>query len=116
MATTEEVAAQRIYGPNVLHNSSLTNVKFLSSCFAGAVAGILGLENWLGFALFLASTIFTSVCIYFVNCKGKPSAYIVGGMGELVNPGQENIFSFILAWTLFFGTSCGRIFIQSRPG
>jgi hypothetical protein len=26
-----------------------------------------------------------------------------GGLRELVNPGQDNIFTFILVWTLFYG-------------
>jgi hypothetical protein len=101
--STPEAAAQLIFAPNVQHNTSLTTVKFLAACFSGAVAGILGLTNWRGFALFLASTLFTSVCIYFINCQRRPSKYIPGGFGELVNPGQDNIFSFILSWTLFFG-------------
>ncbi|KAF7312349.1 Transmembrane protein 93 [Mycena indigotica] len=78
-------------------------VKFLSACFAGAVAGILGLQNWAGFALFLASTLFTSFCIYFINCHGKPKKYFPDGWTGLLSPGQENAFTFILVWTLFFG-------------
>ncbi|KAF8806075.1 hypothetical protein BYT27DRAFT_7168363 [Phlegmacium glaucopus] len=104
MSTPAEAAsAQRIYPPNVIANSSLTSVKFLSACFAGAAAGILGLENWLGFALFLSSTLFTSACIYAINCQGKPSKYLQGGVTELVNPGQDNAFTFVLVWTLFYG-------------
>ena len=105
MSTPQDAsaAAQRIFPPNVLYNSSLTTVKFLTTCFSGAVAGILGLTNWHGFALFFVATLFTSACIYFINCKRKPSKYIPGGIGELVNPGQDNMFSFILSWTLFYG-------------
>ncbi|KAF8165897.1 hypothetical protein B0H34DRAFT_690845 [Crassisporium funariophilum] len=103
MSTPGEAAAQRIYPANVLANSSLNSVKFLSSCFAGAAAGILGLENWLGFALFLSSTLFTSACIYAINCRGKPAKYLQGGVTELVNPGQDNAFTFVLVWTLFYG-------------
>jgi hypothetical protein len=103
MSTPAETAAQLIYTPNVLHNSSLTNVKFLSSCFAGAVAGILGLENLLGFAVFVGSTLLTSACIWLINCRRKPAKYIAGGWVDLVNPGQDNIFTFVLAWTLFYG-------------
>lgn len=95
--------APSYYQPNVQHNSALSVVKFYSSCFAGAVAGILGLQNWLGFALFMVSTLFTSSCIYFINCRGKPVNYIPGGLTELVNPGQDNMFTFVLVWTLFYG-------------
>ena len=103
MSTTAEATAQLIYPPNVIANSSLMNVKFISACFAGAAAGILGLENWSGFVLFLLSTLLTSACVYFVNCRGKPSKYIHGGLPELINPGQDNAFTFVLVWTLFYG-------------
>ncbi len=105
MATTKEDKARLIYAPNVVHNSSLYTVKFLSSCFAGATAGILGLENWSGFALFLVSTLFSTACMYVINCKSRPKNYVIGGVKDLVNPGQDNIFSFVLVWTLFYGTS-----------
>lgn len=103
MASPSDPASQLVFAPNVLHNQSLTSVKFLSSCFAGAVAGILGLENWHGFALFAASVLSTSFVIYAINCKGKPAKYLSGGLGELVNPGQDNTFTFILVWTLLYG-------------
>ena len=105
MAMTKEDAARLIYTPNVLHNSSLHTVKFLSSCFAGAVAGTLGLENWAGFAFFGMSTLLTAACLYIINCKGRPSKFIPGGVKDLANPGQDNVFSFVLVWTLFYGKS-----------
>ena len=103
MSSSAEASAQLIYPQNVLANASLLNVKFISACFAGAAAGILGLSNFSGFALFLAATLLTSACIFGVNCKGKPGKYVHGGIGELVNPGQDNAFTFVLVWTLFYG-------------
>jgi ER membrane protein complex subunit 6 len=100
----QDQATQQIYLPNLKHNTALVNVKFVSACFAGAVAGVLGLENWLGFALFVVSTLLTSIIILFVNCKGRPASFIPGGTLELLNPGQDNIFTFLLLWTLFYGT------------
>ncbi|KAG6836490.1 hypothetical protein H0H93_007589 [Arthromyces matolae] len=108
MSTKAEAAAQLIYPANVQANAFLINVKFLSACFAGAASGILGLENWLGFALFLASTFITSLSIFTINCGGRPAKYLPGGLLELVNPGQDNVFTFILVWTLFYGMSCTR--------
>ncbi|KZT06477.1 uncharacterized protein LAESUDRAFT_725923 [Laetiporus sulphureus 93-53] len=103
MSTTPEQATQLLFSPNVQYNNTrLYTVKFLSACLAGAVAGILGLENVLGFALFILSTLLTSACLY-VKCKGNPVKYMPGGWWELVNPGQENLFSFVLVWTLFYG-------------
>ncbi|KIY68418.1 hypothetical protein CYLTODRAFT_421642 [Cylindrobasidium torrendii FP15055 ss-10] len=103
MSTSAETAAQLIYAPNVQYNTSLMTVKFIASCFAGAVAGVLGLENWSGFALFLVSTLFTSLCIHVINCKGSPSNYLPQGLSDLLNPGQDNAFTFVLVWTLFYG-------------
>lgn len=114
-AATPEAAAQLLFPPNVqFNNPRLYTVKFLSSCFAGAVAGVLGLENTLGFALFIFSTLLTSSCLY-VKCKGKPAKFVPGGWWEIVNPGQENVFSFVLVWTLFYGTHAViPIFFYSR--
>ncbi|KAK7696072.1 hypothetical protein QCA50_000714 [Cerrena zonata] len=107
--TTADNAAQLRFPPNVQYNASkIYTVKFLSSCFAGAVAGVLGLQNWLGFALFILATLLTSACLY-VKCKARPAKYVAGGWWELLNPGQENIFSFVLVWTLFYGIVHGEI-------
>ena len=115
MATTKEEKARLIYAPNVLHNSSLYTVKFLSSCFAGATAGILGLENWSGFALFLVSILFSTGCMYVINCKSRPTNYVAGGVKDLVNPGQDNVFSFVLVWTLFYGMSTSVLCAPPNP-
>lgn len=103
MATSSDKAAQLIYPPNVQVNSSLITVKFISACFAGAAAGILGLTNWLGFGLFLLSILFTASSINLINCTEKPYKYVRGGWSEILNPGQDNMFTFVLMWTLFYG-------------
>jgi ER membrane protein complex subunit 6 len=103
MASEQDLAQQRIYMPNVMHNQSLNNVRFISACFAGAVAGILGLENTKGFLLFIVSTLLSAASIYFINCKTRPNKFLSGGWWELVNPGQDNLWSFVLVWTLAYG-------------
>ncbi|OSC97955.1 hypothetical protein PYCCODRAFT_1048738 [Trametes coccinea BRFM310] len=114
-AASPEAAAQLLFPPNVQYNNArLYTVKFLSSCFAGAVAGVLGLENTLGFALFIFSTLFTAACLY-VKCRGRPAKFVPGGWWELVNPGQENIFSFVLVWTLFYGIVHGTFAAACDP-
>lgn len=112
MSTEESEAIQlQLYPPHIQHNTnSLHNVKFLSALFSGAAAGILGLENFSGFALFLASTLLTTSFIWLVKCKGRPQKYLHGGLGPLLNPGQDNLFSFVLVWTLFYGE------LTSPPG
>jgi hypothetical protein len=105
MSSAAELAQQKLFAPALVHNSALSSVRFASACFAGAAAGILGLTNWTGPLLFLASTLATSACIYAVNCKGRPSAYLQGGWSELAMPGQENVAAFVMVWTLFYGAS-----------
>lgn len=107
MATpSEAIAAQLIYAPNVVHNSVISTTKFTAACFAGAVAGILGLQNWAGFVLFIVTTLGTAGVLHAANCKGKPKKYFQGGALELLNPGQDNAFTFVLVWTLFYGALC----------
>jgi hypothetical protein len=105
MATVEDgsSATQRLHPPNIIHNQALYNVRFINACFAGAVAGIVGLEKWMGFLFFALSTLLGASIIYLVNCKRNPRKYLPGGYWELINPGQENLFSFILVWTLAYG-------------
>jgi len=100
-----ELKAQLIYPQNAQHNTlALSNLKFVTSCFVGAVSGVLGLENLYGFLLFVVSALLTSGIVYGVRFKGqKVERYVSGGWWELVNPGQENVFSFVLLWTLFYG-------------
>ncbi|KIY43129.1 hypothetical protein FISHEDRAFT_78783 [Fistulina hepatica ATCC 64428] len=101
--SSPDATAQLVYQPNLMSTySSLSSVKFLTACLAGAVTGILGLENWAGFGLFALSTILTSLSIYFINCKGRPYKYILGNTIALVNPGKDNAFTFVLVWTLFY--------------
>lgn len=94
---------QQLYAPNVLHNSTVQTVKFYAASFAGAVAGTLGYQTWRGFAVFALAMALASGLLVFINCGGRPNAYFKGGILELANPGQDNLMSFILAWTLFYG-------------
>lgn len=106
MSNPTELKAQLIFPQNAQHNTLvLSNIKFVSSCFVGAVAGILGLQNLYGFLLFGVSLLLTAGVVAGLKCKGAGlDKFIAGGWVELVNPGQENIFSFVLLWTLFYGT------------
>lgn len=105
--STDDARLQLLYQPHITHNSaSLSTLKWLCTSFAGSVAGVLGLENYAGFALFALSIVLTSVAVWGVQCKGRGvDRYVQGGWWEVVNPGQENIASFILFWTLFYGAS-----------
>ena len=102
-ATSPDAAAQLLFPPNVQHNAgALYTAKFLSSCFAGAAAGVLGLAPLRGFALFAAAALLCAACLG-ARCRGRVTRCVPGGWWELASPGQENAFSFVLVWTLFYG-------------
>lgn len=121
MSAEAQQSAQLLYAPHVQHNTiTFTSIKFISSAFAGAVAGILGLTNLAGFGLFALATLWAALCIYIICCRGKPGRYLASaavttgtgagnGSGggsklmELLNPGSDNAFTFVLVWTLFYG-------------
>ncbi|KAG8753014.1 hypothetical protein FRC12_011703 [Ceratobasidium sp. 428] len=105
MSNPAELKAQRIFPQNAQHNALvLSNIKFVSSCFVGAVAGILGLQNFYGFLLFGVSLFVTAGAVAGLKLKGaRVENYVAGGWVDMINPGQENIFSFVLLWTLFYG-------------
>uniref|UniRef100_A0A8H7Y0E7 ER membrane protein complex subunit 6 n=1 Tax=Psilocybe cubensis TaxID=181762 RepID=A0A8H7Y0E7_PSICU len=103
MTTQPDPTTQHLYTPNILSNTSLTSTKFLTACFSGACAGILGLENLSGFLLFAASMLGMAGAVGAVKCKGRPGRYFRGGIWEVVSPGQDNAFTFVLVWTLFYG-------------
>ncbi|KIJ57184.1 hypothetical protein M422DRAFT_149483 [Sphaerobolus stellatus SS14] len=94
----DDPSTQAIYGPNVLHNTSISNTKFIVACFIGAAAGILGLEHWKGFAFFAVASIGTALLLAGIKCGGNPSRYVKGGWAELAWP---DFASFVLVWTLF---------------
>lgn len=106
MSNSAELKAQRIFPQNAQHNALvLSNIKFVSSCFVGAVAGILGLQNAYGFLLFGVSLFATAGAVAGLKLKGaNVEEFVPGGWVDMINPGQENVFSFVLLWTLFYGT------------
>jgi hypothetical protein len=104
--------ALSIYGPHLQSNlSTLFSIKFLVSIFSGATAGVLGLTNLYGFLLFAASTVFCAILVTLVKCGGAPWNFVGDGkglsmkgvLGQLLMPGMDNIWGFILSWTLFYG-------------
>jgi ribosomal protein L16 len=128
--TMDDQKALSIYGPHLQYNlSTLFTIKFLVSIFSGATAGILGLTNLYGFLLFATSTVFCAVLVTLVKCGGVPWKFVgdgkglsmKGALGQLLTPGMDNIWGFILTWTLFYGMYYFSILTSSsltpfRPG
>jgi hypothetical protein len=122
--STTSATESNINPAAVAHNVGvLSSVHFLSACFSGTAAGILGLTNFYGFLLFFASLLFSALCISILRyscsfegvdvacglcysrfrCGGSPGKYLLDGWWELVKPSQDTLFGFILLWTLFYG-------------
>ena len=110
---------QPVYLPNlVTNNQALYHVKSSQSplvpsreaagtdphppaaaCVAGALAGLLGLTNLTGFALYLAVSFGTGALYALVNCKAHPSRYFLKPSEPVLSGTVGNCFPFILFWT-----------------
>ncbi|KAK0554126.1 hypothetical protein OC846_002215 [Tilletia horrida] len=102
-----------IYPENLAYNAK--QIYFLRSTslsLAGATAGVLGLRNLSGFYFFGAALLLTNSLLLLYNARSAPRKYIPflgpeesrpGTLGLLVSGGQENLFSFVLWWTFWFG-------------
>ncbi|KAH6914576.1 hypothetical protein BKA70DRAFT_1093326, partial [Coprinopsis sp. MPI-PUGE-AT-0042] len=85
----------------LLHNTSSQNIKFLSSCFVGAAASILGFTNLLRSTWLLLCSLLMSVMVTMVICRGRPKKYLMGGLSERANPGQNSASTLSMLWKLF---------------
>jgi hypothetical protein len=113
----DDQRASLIYGPHLQTNlSTVFSIKFFVSVFAGATAGVLGFTNLSGFLLFALSTLFSAALVVLLKCGRSPAKYVgEGSTGflHLLSPGMDNIFGFILTWTLFYGMSSDLLYPQA---
>lgn len=92
-----------------------SNPPQLTSCFSGFVAGILGLTNLSGFALYLLASLLNGAVVSLVKCQGKvgkyvPAAHAGAGPQGVVRVSTwrgwlgvtglsvENLLGFLLFW------------------
>lgn len=101
------------HGPADPRFQTLSNLYSLTSSLFGVTAGILGLESYTGFLLYLLLSIVTTVLVYVLKVspdsrsegralldtqrffKGAAQFWTGGLMGGLSG--------FVLTWTLFYG-------------
>jgi hypothetical protein len=92
------------------------NTEQLTSCFSGLVAGILGLTNLSGFALYLLTAVVNGLVVGFLKCGGGnvgkyvPAAHggagpqgaakvnIWSGWAGVMGLGTETLLGFMLFW------------------
>lgn len=70
---------------------------------SGVVSGILQLESFYGFGMFLAVYCFVNLTFITWFCKLKPSSYFQSPIQEIwLNPFFREIAGFVMAWTFAF--------------
>lgn len=92
---------------------TLSNLYSLTSSLFGVTAGILGLESYTGFLLYLLLSILTTALVY--GLKVAPESRLEGrpvfdtqrffkGAGQFWAGGlMSGLSGFVLTWTLFYG-------------
>ncbi|GAA5925557.1 Emc6p [Sporobolomyces koalae] len=96
-------AGQPVYAPNLQHNNkALYYVKSTTACIAGATAGLLGLTNTIGFVFFFVTAFATGLLFALFNCHSQPSKFFLTAREPILGGVLENLFSYVLFWTLFY--------------
>merc|ERR1711939_85747 len=90
---------------NVAHNTkSLNYVRSTLACISGAIAGILGLTSYTGFAFYFITSLWVGGIVAAYNTGFKPGQYFKQGLLETSTQDLiGNSLSYTLFWTLFFG-------------
>lgn len=91
----------------------LSNLQSITASLFGVAAGILGLESYSGFLVYIVMSLLTAVLFYFVQVAPESTKQGRGlfntslffhGALDYWTSGILNGFSgFVLTWTLFYG-------------
>ncbi|KAK4105326.1 hypothetical protein N658DRAFT_440362, partial [Parathielavia hyrcaniae] len=114
MSTERELQISPIVQESVMHNSrTLSNLQSLTASLFGVSAGILGLESYSGFLLYLVFSLLTAVLVYLLRVaptslsSGKPpldtSRYFRSPFDFWTGGLMNGLAGYILTWTLFYG-------------
>ncbi|KOS20746.1 ER membrane protein complex subunit 6 [Escovopsis weberi] len=114
MTSEQEYQIRPIVQESVLHNTrTLSNLQSLTASLFGVCAGILGLESYDGFLIYLVLSFITSLLFYVIqiapgSLKEGRSLFDSGRyFNSALDLWTSGIFSglsgFILTWTLFYG-------------
>lgn len=101
----EEDKREPIYTDNQLKNNrELFVIRSTLSLFLGGVAGVLGLINLNGLIFFVVlAPLLPLLLVTFKTRSVNYKAYFNGGLSEIILPTSDNLFSYILAWTMAYG-------------
>ena len=79
----------------------LTFARTLVAAFAGASAGILGLETYAGFLFYFAANLVGSALLFFAM-HTKPSKYLVSPNSVWTEAATSGFMTYLLVWTLVY--------------
>ncbi|KAG5995624.1 hypothetical protein E4U43_000175 [Claviceps pusilla] len=114
MPSEREYQIHPVVPDSIIHNTKvLSNLQSLSASLFGVAAGILGLESYNGFLMYIAFSIITSLMIYSFQvapeslAEGRPlfdtGRYFAGAWDFWTSGIFNGLSGFILTWTLFYG-------------
>ncbi|KAI1065327.1 hypothetical protein LB507_000632 [Fusarium sp. FIESC RH6] len=99
--------------PLTFSAQALSNLNSLTASLFGVTAGVLGLESYYGFLVYIVFSFITTLLFYVLKVapeslpKGHapldPSRYFRGLFGFWVGGIFNGISGFVLTWTLFYG-------------
>ncbi|KAF4123341.1 Rab5-interacting protein (Rab5ip) [Geosmithia morbida] len=114
MSTEREFQIKPIVGESIMHNTkSLSNLYSLTSSLFGVTAGILGLESYAGFLLYLVLSVVTTLLVYAIRvapdslANGRPvfstDRFFRNAVQFWSGGLASGVSGFVLTWTLFYG-------------
>ncbi|TWU75480.1 hypothetical protein ED733_005227 [Metarhizium rileyi] len=114
MPSEQEYQIHPIVPDSVVHNTKvLSNLQSLTASLFGVAAGILGLESYNGFLVYIVLSLFTSLLFYGLQVapeslgEGRPllstSRYFISTFDFWTSGIFNGLPGFILTWTLFYG-------------
>ncbi|KAL6868910.1 hypothetical protein ACO1O0_000233 [Amphichorda felina] len=114
MSTERETQIHPFVTESIVHNTkTLSNLYSLTSSLFGVTAGILGLESYSGFLLYLVLSVITTTLVYIIKVapdslsEGRPlfdtERFIKGGLQFWTGGLMSGLSGFVLTWTLFYG-------------
>ncbi|KAK7228413.1 hypothetical protein V2G26_000583 [Clonostachys chloroleuca] len=113
-SSEQELQIHPIVQESVVHNAKmLSNFHSLTASLFGVTAGILGLESYAGFLLYLVLSVITTLLFYVFQVapaslsEKKPlfdTTRFFNGALDLWTGGLfSGLSGFVLTWTLFYG-------------
>ncbi|GKT99314.1 er membrane protein complex subunit [Fusarium langsethiae] len=114
MPSERELQINPIVPESMIHNTkALSNLHSLTASLFGVTAGVLGLESYYGFLVYIVFSLITTLLFYVLKVapeslpKGHapldPSRFYRGLFDFWIGGISNGISGFVLTWTLFYG-------------